>query len=160
MASSETVTEILLESGRILKEDGWTQQAMARDANGKICGLNSSEAVSYCLWSSVVRAWRLVDPENEKYYFPFFERRFLEVLRLKFGYPFTVTRWNDEMARSLEDIKSLLDEVIASIPPGFFLVPANQGVSEPAIGRQDCRTFGESGDLEPAFLAPVGSAAC
>jgi hypothetical protein len=115
IANGETVIEILRESRRILKEQGWTRFAMARDATGKSCGLNSETAVSYCLWSSVVKGWRSVDPDNENFYFPFFERKFLEVLKSKYGYAFTVSRWNDERARSLEDVTNLLDELIATI---------------------------------------------
>jgi hypothetical protein len=159
MACGGTVIEILSESRRTLKEKGWTRSAMARDGTGLMCGLNSDQAACYCLWASVVKAWRLVDPENEKFYFPFFERKFLEILELKFSYPFPVTRWNDEVARSLEDVTALLDAVIATIPPDArIVVPAR--VPAPAIGRPGAKARGDQSsinpDLEPALLISGG----
>ena len=155
MARGGTVIEILSESRRTLKEKGWTRSAMARDGKGMMCGLNSDQAACYCLWASVVKAWRSVDPENEKFYYPFFERTFLEILELKFSYPFPVTRWNDEVAKSLEDVIALLDEVVAAIPPDARIAVPGRVLAS-AIGRPDAKARGDlSGvdpDLEPALL--------
>ncbi|SFK19791.1 DUF6197 family protein [Methylocapsa palsarum] len=157
MAYGETVIKILQESGRTLKEKGWTRFAMARDANGDTCCLNSEHAVSYCLWASVVKGWRTVDPENEKFYFPFFERKFLDVLQLKFGYSFPVTRWNDEVAGSLEEVTQFLNAVIAVIPPdAMIIVPvrANAKVRRRAMGSSNPKFDERSAEphREPAFL--------
>lgn len=166
MARGETIIEILSESARMLKEKGWSRYAMARDVNGNTCALNSNQAVSYCLWASVVKGWRSVDPDNEVFYYPFFERKFHETLELKFGYPFTVTRWNDEVAQSLEDVTTFLDDVIATIPPDAkIVVPARAKAkgSAPGMGWPDTKMRAdESGvepQLEPAFLVADGIAA-
>lgn len=114
--SESVIIEIVKEANRILREQGWTQLSMARDAAGKCCSLNDPQAVSFSVWGSIVKAWRFIDPDNEDFYFPFFERKLREILASKWEYHRTVTRWNDEQGMTLDLAAALLDAVIASFP--------------------------------------------
>lgn len=123
---NDNIVRILEESSQTLSRNGWSRHAMARDAAGNSCSLSSGDAVAYCVWASVVKSWRKLDPQNENFYFSFFERKFAEVLSSKYRYRFTLTRWNDEVASSARDAVTLIDDVIATVfaaPQAIVLEP-------------------------------------
>lgn len=115
MAHKELIIQILLEASRLLQGNGWNKFSMARDLNGKRCGPDSNEASCFCLSGALVKAWRVLDPSREIFYFKFFEEKFSEVLRAQYNYNYTYTRWNDRVATSKEDVVSLIHCVIASV---------------------------------------------
>jgi hypothetical protein len=115
MAHKELIIQILLEASRLLQGNGWNKFSMARDLNGKRCGPDSNEASCFCLSGALVKAWRVLDPSREIFYFKFFEEKFSEVLRTQYNYNYTYTRWNDRVATSEEDVVSLIHCVIASV---------------------------------------------
>jgi hypothetical protein len=114
-ACKEVIVKILLEAGRLLQGNGWNKFSMARDVSGKRCGPDSNEASCFCLSGALVKAWRVLDPSHEIFYFKFFEEKFSEVLRTKYNYNYTYTRWNDRVATSKEDVLALIHCVIASV---------------------------------------------
>lgn len=115
MARKELIIQILLEASRLLQGNGWNKFSMARDLSGKRCGPSSNEASCFCLSGALVKAWRLLDPSREIFYFKFFEEKFSEVLRTKYKYNYTYTRWNDRVATSKEEVLLLIHCVIASV---------------------------------------------
>jgi hypothetical protein len=58
-----------------------------------------------------------IDPKNEDFYFPLFEKKFSAALHDAYGYVGGVSRWNDDLAASREDVVTLINSVIASIQP-------------------------------------------
>ena len=78
-------------------------------------GVNSKDASCYCLSGALVKAWRTIDPLNEEFYFKYFEKKFSDILRESYGYKYTFTRWNDEVATCRDDVVALIHSVITSI---------------------------------------------
>jgi hypothetical protein len=115
MTKNQTIISILMETSRLLEGKGWNKYSMARTPTGKLCAPDSQEASCYCLSGALVNAWRSIDPDNELFYFPYFESKFSEVLREKYDYPYTYTRWNDNVATSREDVVKLIHDVITSV---------------------------------------------
>jgi hypothetical protein len=111
----ETIVAVLNEANRLLQTMGWTRFSMARGACGEAVRPDSAKAASYCLSGALVKAWRTIDPENEEFYFPYFEKKLSAALRKLHGYEGGVTRWNDGQAASLTDVVALIDAVIATI---------------------------------------------
>ena len=111
------IVDVLNEASRLLQTKGWSRFAMARSACGQAVSLNSANASSYCLSGALVRAWRTIDPENEDFYFPVFEKKFSTTLRDAYGYEGGVSRWNDDVAASRDHVLTLINSVIASIQP-------------------------------------------
>lgn len=109
--------DVLNEASRLLQTNGWSRFAMARSACGEAVSLNSAAASSYCLSGALVKAWRTIDPKNEEFYFPIFEKKFSSALRNAYGYEGGVSRWNDEVAVSRDAVVTLINSVIASIQP-------------------------------------------
>jgi hypothetical protein len=118
MIRTEVIIEVLLEADRLLQRKGWNKYSMALDDNGDNCGPDSSEATCYCLSGALFKAWRTIDPENEEFYFKFFEVKFTEVLRDQYNYDRTYTQWNDHVATSREDVCGLIHAVITSLLAG------------------------------------------
>lgn len=129
---NDNIIRILAEARQTLSRGGWTRRAMARDASGNSCSLRSDDAVAYCAWASVVKAWRKIDPQNEDFYFSFFEQKFAQVLSAKYGYQFTVTRWNDEVASSVAEVMTLIDAVAAAMLPAPQAVVLKAEFDQPA----------------------------
>jgi hypothetical protein len=115
MVATEVIIEVLLEADRLLQRKGWNKYSMALNEKGDHCGPDSSEATCYCLSGALVRAWRTIDPDNEEFYFKFFEAIFFEVLQAQYGYDRTYTQWNDQVATSREDISGLIHAVVMSL---------------------------------------------
>ncbi|WOJ89888.1 hypothetical protein RZS28_00805 [Methylocapsa polymorpha] len=115
MIDERRIIEILSASSQLLQQKDWDKYAMARDKNGVACDLNNRNASFYCLSGALVTTWRMLDPANEDFYFKYFERMFSEVLIEKYNYDRTLTQWNDNVARSREDIVQLIHSVIGSI---------------------------------------------
>lgn len=115
MVRNEVIIEVLLDASDLLQQKGWNKYSMARNENGDECGPDSSEAACYCLSGALVRAWRTVDPDNEEFYFKFFEKKFSEVLRARYDYNRTFTQWNDHVATSREDVVNLIHTVVTSL---------------------------------------------
>jgi hypothetical protein len=115
MTSDEMIVQILLGACHLLEERGWNRGSMARDANGDTCGLDSKDAVSYCLSGALVKSWRDHDRANEDFYFRLFERQFSEVILKKYNHRYTLTRWNDDIATCREAVVELIHAVIKSI---------------------------------------------
>lgn len=115
MNKNQTIISILMETARLLEGKGWNKYSMARTSAGKLCAPDSREASCYCLSGALVKAWRTIDPANEEFYFPYFESKFSEVLLEKYKYPYTYTRWNDNVATSREDVVKLIHEVITAV---------------------------------------------
>ncbi len=114
-ANKTLIVAVLGETRRLLQEKGWNRFSMARGADGKAVSPNSSAASCYCLSGALAKAWRTIDPENEDFYFQYFERKFSDALRNVYGYDGAVTRWNDEIATRQEDVVTLIESVIKSI---------------------------------------------
>ncbi|WP_026605549.1 DUF6197 family protein [Methylocapsa acidiphila] len=119
------LVDVLHEASRLLQTKGWSRFAMARSAGGDAVGLNSADACSYCLSGAVVKAWRTIDPKNEDIYFPLFEKKFSATLRDAYGYEGSVSRWNDEVAVSRDDVVTLINSVTASIQPVALSLKSN-----------------------------------
>jgi hypothetical protein len=117
VSGDKILVDVLNEASRLLQMKGWSRFAMARSACGEAVSLNSADACSYCLSGAVVKAWRTIDPKNEDLYFPLFEKKFSAALRNAYGYEGGVSRWNDEVAGSRDDVVTLINSVIASIQP-------------------------------------------
>lgn len=115
MTSDEMIVQILLGACHLLEERGWNRGSMARDANGDTCGLDSKDAVSYCLSGALVKSWRDHDRANEDFYFRLFERQFSDVILKKYNHGYTLTRWNDDVATCRESVVELIHAVIKSI---------------------------------------------
>ncbi|VTZ28587.1 conserved hypothetical protein [Methylocella tundrae] len=111
------LVDVLNEASRLLQMKGWSRIAMARSASGQAVSLNSADASSYCLSGALVKAWRTIDPKNEDLYFPLFEKKLSAALRDAYGYEGGVSRWNDEVAASRDDVVTLINSVIVSIQP-------------------------------------------
>ena len=109
------IVNVLIETSRLLQKKGWNKFSMARGPLGEAVSPDSIDASSYCLSGALVRAWRTVDPENENFYFRYFEKTFSEALRTIYGYEGTFTRWNDEVATCADDVVTLIHSVITSI---------------------------------------------
>jgi hypothetical protein len=124
--SDKILVDVLNEASRQLQMKGWSRFAMARSASGDAVSLNSADACSYCLSGAVVKAWRTIDPKNEDIYFPLFEKKVSAALRNVYGYEGGVSRWNDEVAASRDDVVTLINSVIASIQPAaWFCQPGS-----------------------------------
>ena len=115
MRNNETIVRVLMEACRLLEGKGWNKYTMARNANGQHCGPDSQDAACYCLSGALVKSWRTVDPQNEEFYFPYFESKIAQVLKAKYDYPYTYTRWNDNVATCREDVVKLIQDVITSV---------------------------------------------
>jgi hypothetical protein len=115
MVSNKAIIEVLMETSQLLQRKGWNKFSMARDDRGAGCGLDSNQASCYCLSGALVKAWRTLDPDNEEFYFKFFEKKFSEILRDAYGYNRTYTQWNDNVATSREDVVKLIHSVITSL---------------------------------------------
>ncbi|WOJ89109.1 hypothetical protein RZS28_15055 [Methylocapsa polymorpha] len=115
MTTDDIIVKILLGACYLLEERGWNQGSMARDANGRACGLDSKSAVSYCLSGVLVKSWREHDRANEDFYFQLFERQFSDVILKKYNHRYTLTRWNDDIATCRESVVELIHAVIKSI---------------------------------------------
>lgn len=115
MSNNETIIRVLMETRRLLEGKGWSKYTMARDPEGQLCGPNNQDAACYCLSGALVRAWRTIDPQNEEFYFPYFESKISAVLKAKYNYPYTYTRWNDHVATSRDDVVKLIHDVITSV---------------------------------------------
>lgn len=115
MSNNETIVRVLMETCRLLEGKGWNKYTMARNANGQVCGPDSQEAACYCLSGALVKAWRTIDPQNEEFYFPYFEKKISQVLVEKYNYRYTYTRWNDNVATCREDVIKLIHLVITSV---------------------------------------------
>ncbi len=118
MVRNSEIIKVLTEATQLLQQKGWNKYLMSCDAGGKICGIDSDLASSYCLSGALVEAWRTIDPHNEGFYFKFFEKKFSQILRDKYDYNNTYTRWNDDVATSGEDAVKLIQTVIASLLAG------------------------------------------
>ncbi len=115
MVDNKVIIEVLLEAGNLLQRKGWNKYSMALDNNGAKCAPNSSEAACYCLSGALVKAWRTIDPDNEEFYFKFFEWKFSEVLWAQYNYDRTFTQWNDNVATCREDVVKLIHLVVTSL---------------------------------------------
>ncbi len=115
MPSNKVIVDVLLETSNLLQQKGWNKFSMARDPRGEGVGPNSEDASCYCLSGALVRAWRTIDPQNEDFYFKYFEKKFSDDLRETYGYDHTFTRWNDEVATSRDNVVTLIHSVITSI---------------------------------------------
>jgi hypothetical protein len=115
MNKKDMVIKVLMETSRLIQMHGWNKYSMARDSVGNRCAPESSDAACYCLSGALVKTWRAIDPSREEFYFKFFEKQFSEVLTEKYNYPYTYTRWNDEVALRKEDILELIHSVIVSL---------------------------------------------
>ncbi len=109
------IIKVLTEASQLLEQKGWSKYLMTCDSSGKICGIDSDVASSYCLSGALVKAWRTIDPHSESFYFKFFEKKFSQILRDKYDYDNTYTRWNDDVATSGEDAVKLIQSVITSL---------------------------------------------
>lgn len=116
------IIEVLSEAVRILKMSEWTQHALARDAKGRSCSISGGDAVAFCLGGALIKAWRALDGDNEDLYHKFFQNKFSEILREKYNYKFTYTRWNDRPTTSKEDVMTLLHDAIDSMRAEQFEV--------------------------------------
>jgi hypothetical protein len=115
MDTNEKIIRVLMETCRLLEGKGWNKYTMARNANGQLCSPDSQDAACYCLSGALVKAWRTIDPQNEDFYFPYFEKKISQVLLEKYNYPYTYTRWNDNVATCREDVIKLIHLVITSV---------------------------------------------
>lgn len=115
MVDRRLIIEILSASSALLVESGWGKRAMARDRNGVACDLNARNRAFYCLSGALVTTWRAIDPENEDFYFNYFESAFSYVLTEKYNYDRTLTQWNDDVATCRDDIVQLIHTVIHSV---------------------------------------------
>ena len=115
MPSNKIIVDVLMETSHLLQQKGWNKFSMARDPQGENVGPNSKDASCYCLSGALVRAWRTIDPQNEDFYFKYFEKKFSDDLRESYGYDHTFTRWNDEVATSRDNVVTLIHNVITSI---------------------------------------------
>jgi hypothetical protein len=115
MPGNQTIVEVLRETSRLLERKGWNKFSMARGPFGQGVGPNSNAASCYCVCGALVKAWRTVDPQNEDFYFRYFEKKLADVLHQNYGYGHTFTRWNDEVAACRDDVVSFINSVIASI---------------------------------------------
>ncbi|SFK75826.1 DUF6197 family protein [Methylocapsa palsarum] len=115
MTNNENIIRVLMETRRLLEGKGWNKYTMARDTKGHLCSPDSQDAACYCLSGALVKAWRTIDPGNEEFYFPYFEKKISEVLLEKYNYPYTYTRWNDNVATCREDVIKLIHLVITSV---------------------------------------------
>jgi hypothetical protein len=115
MIDRSLIVEILSASSRLLVQNGWSQRAMARDRNGAACNLDARDGAFYCLSGALVTTWRAIDPENEEFYFQYFENAFSYVLTKKYDYDRTLTQWNDNVATCRDDIVQLIHTVIHSV---------------------------------------------
>jgi hypothetical protein len=115
MPSNKIIVDVLMETSQLLQQKGWNKFSMARDPRGGGVGPNSKDASCYCLSGALVKAWRTIDPQNEDFYFKYFEKKFADDLRETYGYDHTFTRWNDEVATCRENVVTLIHSVITSI---------------------------------------------
>jgi hypothetical protein len=115
MPDHKTIVNVLMETSQLLQQKGWNKFSMARDPHGEGVGVNSKDASCYCLSGGLVKAWRTVDPQNEDFYFRYFEKKISDILRESYGYDCTFTRWNDEVATCRDDVVALIHSVITSI---------------------------------------------
>lgn len=114
--NNKIIIDVLGEASQLLQRKGWDRFAMARDECGKSVDLNSNEASCYCLSGALCKAWRVIDPANEEFYFKYFEKKFSDVLHESYGFGGTFTRWNDSVATSRDDVLNLIQSVISSLP--------------------------------------------
>jgi len=115
MPSNKVIVDVLMETSHLLQQKGWNKFSMARDPRGEGVSPDSKNASCYCLSGALVKAWRTIDPQNEDFYFKYFETKFSDDLRESYGYDHTFTRWNDEVATCREDVVTLIHSVITSI---------------------------------------------
>jgi hypothetical protein len=115
MPSNKIIVDVLMETSQLLQQKGWNKFSMARDPHGEGVGPNSKNASCYCLSGALVKAWRTIDPQNEDFYFKYFEKKFADDLRETYGYNHPFTRWNDEVATCRENVVTLIHSVITSI---------------------------------------------
>jgi hypothetical protein len=127
MPNNKMIVDVLMETSQLLQRKGWNQFSMARDPYGEGVGPDSKNASCYCLSGALVKAWRTIDPENEDFYFRYFEEKFAENLRASYGYDRTFTRWNDEVAASRDDVVNLVHSVITSLLKEDPLAEADLG---------------------------------
>lgn len=95
--------EILTAAANLLETKGWTQDAFARDANGKSIKSHEESAVCFCTIGALNRASgenvvRRLDTEGNRAY---------EHLRHSIG-GWGVAEWNDSYDRTKEDVISTL----------------------------------------------------
>ncbi len=135
MPSNKVIVDVLMETSNLLQQKGWNKFSMARDTRGEGVSPNSKDASCYCLSGALVKAWRTIDPQNEDFYFKYFEKKFSDDLRDTYGYDRTFTRWNDEVATSRENVVTLIHSVITSILKDDAGAGPDIGLKPPAAGK-------------------------
>jgi hypothetical protein len=115
MPTVQTIIAVLTEARRLLSEKGWTKFQMARDSSGRAVSLDSLNAACYCLGGALTKAWRIIDPQNEEFYFRYFQAEFSTILKELYNYDYTFTRWGDDVAASKDDVISLIDYLIKTL---------------------------------------------
>ena len=110
-----TKKEILLEARQLLSDPSrWTKGAPARNAQLETVGSTSEAAFCFCAIGAIRRTlW--VNPGRDTE-----ERRELEdvasqALRESIGRP-DISRWNDDPARTHEEVLAAFDRAIATCP--------------------------------------------
>lgn len=95
---------------------GWTQRAFARDAEGRACEYSSRTARCFCLVGALMRESDALESELRLTALIADEARVCALDRLHDRLPRSIASWNDEPARTHEEVLALLERVLASPP--------------------------------------------
>jgi hypothetical protein len=94
--------DVLVGARRQLTEKGWTRGEFAKDKNGSTVATGSDAAVCYCL-DGAMRSLK-GDP------YSYLDAR--KMIRRVIGASMLISDYNDNVARSVDDVLSVLDQAI------------------------------------------------
>jgi hypothetical protein len=92
-----------LREARALTESGWTQEAFARDAKGRVERCESDKATCFCVAGALMRTMGIVG----------FERG-AEYVRKAIG-RYRIDQWNDAPERTQAEVLAAFDKAIALV---------------------------------------------